>query len=58
MHTRSTHIYNFSNSRVHIIVKATDLADAIECLKVIFGESWVKYNIDQLDVHWYKSHHK
>ena len=58
MNTRLTelplHIYTFSNSRMHICVKATDLADAIEWLKIIFGAHWVKSNIDDLDVSWYK----
>lgn len=51
---RPTHIYTFYNSRVQVCVKATNLADAIEWLKVIFGESWVKYNLDSFEINWYK----
>lgn len=55
---RAIHIYTFYNSRIHLCVKATDLADAIEWLKIIFGESWVKYNLDSLEISWYKPNHK
>lgn len=58
MEKRPTHIYMFYNSRMHLCIKATDLADAIEWLKVIFGESWVRHNLDELEVNWYKPNKK
>lgn len=54
----TTHIYSFYNSRMHLCIKATDLASAIEWLKVIFGDSWVKSNLDDLEVSWYKPNRK
>lgn len=58
MEKRPTHIYSFYNSRMHLSIKATDLADAIEWLKVIFGDSWVKYNLDDLEISLYEPNRK
>lgn len=44
------HIYSFSNARFHISVKAKDIIDAIEWLKICFGEKWVISNINQFDI--------
>lgn len=52
------HFYDFHNSRVIICVKATDLADAIDELRDIYGEDWVSSNVDSLDINWYKPNHK
>lgn len=54
--TSSFNIYMFSNSRFCIQVKAMDMVSAIEWLKIIFGESWVRFHLDQLDVCCLKSY--
>lgn len=58
MITRPTHIYSFYNSRIYICVKAEDLASAIDELRLTFGESWVRYNLDVFEINWYKPNHK
>ena len=45
------HIYSFYNSRINVSVKAKDIIDAIEWLKIVFGEKWVKDNIINFDIH-------
>lgn len=48
--TSSLNIYMFSNSRFCIQVKASDIVAAVEWLKRIFGISWVKSNLVDLDM--------
>ena len=52
------HIYCFYSDIVYISVKATSLADAIDELRCTFGESWVEYNIDSLEINRFKPQKK
>lgn len=60
MNTKSspTHIYTFYNPQIHICIKATDLADAIDRLRLQFGYEWVQRHIDYMEVNWYKPNKK
>lgn len=55
---RPVHIYSFYNPRIYISVKAHDLADAIDELRLLFGYDWVQSHIDYLDVNLYKPNKK
>lgn len=59
---RPTHIYTFYNPPIHICVKACDLADAIDTLRLQFGYEWVQRHIDDyidyMEVSWYKPNKK
>lgn len=58
MKKRYDHIYSFHNSRMYLCVKAKTLVEAIEWLKILFGEDWVKSHLDDLDINWYKPNRK